>query len=132
MTIPALARPASRIVRFSLYLALALVPGRVAAEPQARLVHCGSATCLRLSGHRPDAAVAVRIAGHDLAVEGGRSWRAIVPIETARNWANASGDRLTLILADMRTGTARLDSVAVPPGALGKRIELATLMVSAH
>lgn len=132
MIIPAPARPVSRITRISLCLALALVPGRVAAAVQARLVHCGSATCLRLSGHRPDSAVAIRIAGNDLAVAGGRSWHAIVPIEAARNWANASGDRLLLTLIDMRTGTTRMDSVEVPPGALGKRIELAALIVSAH
>lgn len=132
MAIPAPARPASRIIRLSLCLVFALAPEHVAAGSQARLVNCGSATCLRLSGHRVDPAVAVRIAGHDLSVEGGRSWRAVVPIEAARNWANASRDRLTLTLADTRTGTTRTDMVAVPPGALGRRVELATLMVTAH
>lgn len=132
MAIPARARSAAKIGLFSLCLALATVPAGASASPQARLVHCGGGTCLRLSGHRAHSAVAIRIAGHDLAVEGGRSWRATVPIETARGWAGASGDRLTLILADRQAGTETIDAIAVPPGALGRRIELATLMVSAH
>lgn len=65
-------------------------------------------------------------------MEGGRAWRTTVPIETARGWAHPRGDTLTLTLADRRTGTETEDAVTVPPGALGRRIELATLMVSAH
>jgi hypothetical protein len=107
-------------------------PGSVAASPQAQLVHCGGATCLRLSGHRPNSATAIRIAGRDLTVEGGRSWHTTVPIETARGWAQARGDSLTLTLADTRTGTETADAVALPPGALGRHVELATLVVSAQ
>jgi len=132
MAIPARTRPAARIFRLSLYIALAVTPGSVAASPQAQLVHCGNATCLRISGHRAHSAVSVRVAGHDLAVEGERSWHAVVPIETARGWAAASDNTLALTLADTRAGTETEDAVAVPPGALGRRIELATLIVSAH
>jgi hypothetical protein len=132
MTTSAQRRAAVRISLLCLCLGLAVPPASAAAPPQARLVHCGGGTCLRLSGRRSHAAVAIRVAGHDLAVAGGRSWRATVPIETARGWANAHGDRLTLTLADMRTGTETADTVTMPPGALGRRVELATLMVSAH
>lgn len=113
-------------------LALVTTPGHAAAAPQARLVHCGDETCLRISGHRPHAAVVVRVAGHALAVEGEHSWRTTVPLTTARDWANASGDTLMLTLADPLTGTERVDAVTLPPGALGKRVELATLVVRAY
>jgi len=132
MAIPVQTRAASRIFLLSLGFALVAMPANAVSSSQARLVHCGDATCLRISGHRPHSAVAIRIAGHDLAVEGGRAWRTTVPIETARGWAHPRGDTLTLTLADRRTGTETEDAVTVPPGALGRRIELATLMVSAH
>jgi len=113
-------------------LATVTAPGNLVAAPQARLVHCGDETCLRISGHRPHSAVVVRIAGHSLAVMGGHSWRTTVPLRTARDWVNASSDTVTLNLTDPRTGTETVDAVALPPGALGKRVELATLVVHAY
>ena len=132
MAIPARSRAAARISRLFICIALAALPGRVMASPRALLVYCGNATCLRLSGHRTHAAVAIRVAGHPLAVVGGRSWHAEVPLDTAREWANASGEMLALTLIDPRAQTETVDAVAVPPGALGRRIELASLVVSAH
>jgi len=114
-------------------LALIAIPGSaVAAAPKARLVHCGDATCLRIFGRRPHAAVAVRVAGRPLKVEGNRSWRATVPLATARDWASADGGRLTVTLTDARSGGESIEIVTLPPGALGKRIELANLIVSAY
>jgi hypothetical protein len=118
--------------RLFLGLAMAATPGFALAASQARLVHCGGETCLRISGHRAHSAVIVRVAGRDLAVDGGRSWRATVPLGAARDWTNRSGDMLMLTLADTRSGTERVDAVALPPGALGKRVELATLVIGAH
>jgi hypothetical protein len=111
---------------------MAATPASVVAAPQAQLVHCGDDTCLRISGHRSHSAVAVRIAGRDLAVEGERNWHATVPLTAARDWMNVSGDTLTLIMADTRTGTETATAVSLPPGALGKHIELATLVVRAY
>ena len=102
------------------------------AAPKARLVHCGNATCLRISGRRPHAAVAIRVSGHPLAVEGNRSWHATMPLATARDWASAHDGTLMVTLADARTGGESTEIVTPPPGALGKRIELATLIVSAY
>lgn len=116
----------------SLGLAMAAIPDTAVAAPKARLVHCGDATCLRISGRRPHAAVAVRLAGHPLMVEGNRSWRATVPLTTARDWASADGGTLTVTLIDSRSGSESVERVALPPGALGKRIELANLIVSAY
>lgn len=103
-----------------------------AAAPQARLVRCGAETCLRISGHRPDPTVAIRIAGQDLAVEGARAWRVTVPLATARNWANRSGDTVVITQANRHDGAETSAAVALPPGALGRRLELASLMVRAH
>lgn len=102
------------------------------AEPQARLVHCGQETCLRLSGQRAQATGAIWIEGHELAVEGGRRWRATVPMATAREWGTPSGGSLTLAVVDTPGKIERLESVALPPGALGRQVELATLIVRAH
>lgn len=111
---------------------MAATPASVVAAPQAQLVHCGDDTCLRISGHRSDSAVAIRIAGRDLAVEGERKWRTTVPLKAARDWMNAAGDTLILTMTDTRTRAEAAEAVSLPPGALGKRIELATLVVRAY
>jgi len=113
-------------------LAMSAFPETAIAAPKARLVHCGDATCLRISGRRPHAAVAVRVAGHPVAVEGNRSWRATMPLAMARDWAGADGGTLMMTLTDPRTGGESSEAVTLPPGALGKRIELASLVVRAH
>jgi hypothetical protein len=106
--------------------------GSMAAAAQARLVHCGSETCLRLSGRRANAAVAVRIAGQILAVEGIHAWRVTVPLREARDWRRAADGTLPVTLSDAATGTETMDVAAPPPGALGRRVDLATLIVRAH
>ena len=65
-------------------------------------------------------------------VEGKRSWRATVALATARDWASDHGGTLTATLADARTGDESTEVVMLPPGALGKRIELASLVVNAY
>lgn len=98
----------------------------------AKLVRCGADSCLRLSGHRAGAEVAVRVDGHDLHVEGERAWRATVPLSTARTWAIGRGYSVAVTLVDVGAGTERRQSVALPPGSLGSRLELASLVVRAH
>jgi hypothetical protein len=113
-------------------LALAAIPGAAVAGPRSRLVNCGDKTCLRISGHRSSSAVTIRIAQKPLTVEGDRAWRATVPLSTAREGANASLDRLMLTMTDVKTGVEMVDTVALPPGALGRRVELASLDVNAY
>jgi hypothetical protein len=76
--------------------------------------------------------VAVRVAGEDLAVEGGRSWRATVSLATARGWAGTGDGTLMITLVDARTGGEDTEVVALPPGAIGKRLEISSLTVSAY
>jgi len=120
----------TRAVGLSCGLAVFAAP--LSARTQAQLVHCGADTCLRLSGHRPAVTTAVRIGERELAVDGGRAWQATVPLSTARTWPVARGYALNLVLADAGSGMDRAERVSLPPGALGSRIELVSLEVSAR
>lgn len=95
-------------------------------------MHCGAGTCLRVSGRRTDQDVVVRIAGRGVAVEGQRSWRTILPLATAREGLDAAGQLLRLSLVDPTTGNEEVQTALLPPGALGRPVELATLTVHAH
>ena len=132
MASPIRVLPASRIVALVLGLAVASVPAGMADAAQARLTRCGADTCLLLSGRRAGRAVVVGIAGHDLAVVGDHAWHMSVPLSTARDWPGAQVGMLRLTLTDPASGTQTADAAALPPGALGRRIELATLVVRAH
>jgi hypothetical protein len=107
-------------------------PAKAAPETRARLVHCGTDTCLRLDGHRPSAATDVWIGGHDLAVSGGRKWHALVPLSAARDWVVGSGYCVRISLTDPITARQTTSMVALPPGALGPPLELASLVVRAR
>ena len=63
---------------------------------------------------------------------GGRNWRLTVPLTTAREWGSSTGDALSLALFDPRSNTETQERVELPPGALGRRVELATLIVRAR
>ncbi|TPG21819.1 hypothetical protein EAH87_05145 [Sphingomonas koreensis] len=107
-------------------------PAKAAPETAARLVHCGTDTCLRLDGHRLSAATEVWIDGHELAVSGGRKWHAIVPLSAARGWAVGSGYCVRISLIDPITARQTSSMAALPPGALGPPLELASFVVRAH
>ena len=124
--------PRSFVSRLLSGLVLVALPGIAAAEPRARLVHCGSDTCLRLTGTRVHPAVQVRIAGRDIPVEGARSWQVTMPLAATRGLVDASGQTLTITLADPRTGTQQTQAAMLPPGALGRPVELASLTIYAH
>ncbi len=108
------------------------VPAQAERTARAKLVHCGADSCLRLSGRRPAATTAIRIGGRELAVDGDRRWRATVPLTVARTWPIVRGYALRVVLADTAAGMERSETVMLPPGALGSRIEMASLVVSAR
>ncbi|WP_076073010.1 hypothetical protein [Sphingomonas montana] len=123
------------IVPFAgLFCALTMVaaPAQGARAMRARLVQCGPESCLRLSGYRPSATAVVRIGARALAVDGGRKWQATVPLTVARTWPIARGYALRVVVADPDTLTERSERVLLPPGALGSRNEIASLVVSAR
>jgi hypothetical protein len=132
MAVPAPTWPTTKIAGLILGLATIAAPLQAAHAPQARLVHCGGETCLRISGHRQGPAVAIRIDGRDLAVDGGRTWQITVPLAMARAWAAPSGGALTVTLVDTQGGTESTETAVLPPGALGRRVELASLVVRAR
>ncbi|MBB3349230.1 MULTISPECIES: hypothetical protein [unclassified Sphingomonas] len=126
----------------SLFLALtgcAVLSAGLSASPaaaeraaSARLVHCGKATCLRLSGRRDGAATELRVDGRVLSVVGERSWQVTVPLAQARTWRLTRGYAVPITLVDRASGAERMLAVPVPPGALGARVELASLIVRAR
>ncbi len=123
----------SALGRFALAGACIAAAGATPAfATEARLVHCGTDTCLRLSGRRADPAVAIQVAERDLQVLGGRRWRIDVPLAAARLWQGVARDRLTITLADARTGSRRSETALLPPGALAGRIELAELVIGTN
>lgn len=98
-------------------------------DARSRLEHCGSATCLLVTGHRADPTSPVMLAGHPVTVLGGRKWRASVPIETVRTWFPTRARVIAV-----RLGGVDGEEVAVPLpiGMLGSSIELASLEVRAR
>lgn len=122
-------RPLSRLLSG---FALVASPGAVAAAPRAMLVHCGVDTCLRVTGKRAHAAVEVRIAGRAVAVAGAGSWHATLPLAATRSGVDSSGQLLVLTLVDPLTGVEQVQTAILPPGALGRPVELASLVVYAH
>ena len=98
-------------------------------DAQTRLQHCGEETCLMVTGHRPDAATPVLLAGRTVAVRGQRKWRASVPLKTVRTWFPTYARAITVRVggADGQEAAARL-----PIGLLGSGVELASLEVRAR
>ena len=110
----------------SLSGAVVAAPGPIGAET--RLRTCGSDVCLVVTGSRPDAAAAVSLGGHDVAVRGGRSWRATVPLDTLRAWSAPFARSIHVAIAGPGGGEA---DARLPIGLLGQPAELAFLDVRA-
>lgn len=98
-------------------------------DARTRLHHCGSETCLMVTGKRPDAGAAVLLAGHPVAVLGRRNWRVSVPLETVRSWFPTYARAITV-----RLGGTDGEEIAVPLpiGMLGSGVELASIEVRAR
>ncbi|MDP3908622.1 hypothetical protein [Novosphingobium sp.] len=93
------------------------------AAPSARLVECGSESCLLISGRRADTTASISINGHVVAAEGARRWRVRVPVETVRAWSVPYARTLTVSVA----GVSR--DARLPIGLLGKAENLAMVIV---
>lgn len=121
-------------LRFLATLAAAtLLPGALAARPgpvlaSARLRHCGADLCLLVAGRRADAAAAVSLAGHDVAVQGRHSWHVAVPLATVRAWSAPFARSILVAVAGRDGGQV---SAPLPIGLFGATA-LALLDVSAR
>lgn len=94
-----------------------------ATQPSTRLVECGAASCLLVTGHRDDAKSNISINGHAVSVEGGRKWRARVPVETVRAWSTPYARTIEVSV------DGALEDADLPIGLLGHAGDLAMLIV---
>lgn len=112
-------------------LPLLLVAGTAQARDlgrDARLRACGDDTCVVLTGERADADDAVTVAGHPVAVEGGRRFAVAVPVDQVRAWSAPYARTIAVTTTD-RSGTVTTRDVRLPIGLLGHVTELAALEV---
>lgn len=97
-----------------------------AAEPYTRLVSCGVADCLLVSGHRADPRAQVLVNGHPIAVEGGKSWKAVLPLDTVRAWSRPLARSIDV---NIGTDVSESQRAALPIGLLGHAKDIAFLVV---
>ena len=100
-----------------------------ASAASTRLVRCGSASCLLVSGHRDDATSMVSINGRAIAVEGKRKWQARLPVQTVRYWSAPRARTIEVMLYNPRTQDLSYERPDLPIGLMG-HIDLALLVVS--
>lgn len=55
-----------------------------------------------------------------------------MPLSTVRHWPITHDYTLAITFADADEGRAYTEAVSLPPGSLGTRLELASLIVRAH
>ena len=103
------------------------VPAAAAAESASTRLHrCGEAVCLMVRGWRSDPAEPVLIEGRQVTVDGGRHWRASLPLATVERWVRPFARS---ILIETGGAEARSHKAALPIGVLGQTTDLAFLSV---
>ncbi|WP_225205727.1 hypothetical protein [Novosphingobium huizhouense] len=108
-------------------LALALAGAATPAHAaQAKLVRCGAADCLLVTGQRADPAAAVTVNDHPVAVAGGRRWKAKITVATVRAWSEPHARSIAVAVAGAVAETP------LPTGMLGHPKDLAMLVVRAR
>ncbi|MFC0203962.1 hypothetical protein [Novosphingobium soli] len=111
-------------------MALSLASPAIAApEGSARLVSCAEADCLLVSGSRAHAGAAVRINGHPVQPQGGRTWKVLLPVDTVRAWSLPGARNIAVTTLDPETKGAVTTQVRLPIGMLGSITELASLVI---
>ncbi|MFK4874273.1 hypothetical protein [Novosphingobium sp. ZW T3_23] len=100
-----------------------------APREKARLVSCGAADCLLLSGVRADAGQEVQVNGHSVPVEGGRGWKVLLPVETVRAWSRPGARSIAVGITPSKAEEGALHQVVLPIGMLGSITELAYLVI---
>ncbi|MBB3861526.1 hypothetical protein GGQ88_002810 [Novosphingobium hassiacum] len=113
----------SAITLAALLAAGLCAPALAAPTPSTRLVHCDAGNCLVVTGRRADAAAPVSINGHAVQVRGTRKWRAVVPVQTVREWSEPYARTVTVSVAASDT------EADLPIGLLGHAEKLAMLVV---
>lgn len=122
--------------RSALVLACVLAAGGLAAPASAasdastKLIRCGRQSCLLVSGHRDDPSAVISINGQPVSVEGQRSWRISVPVDTVRQWSAPYAREIEVSFRDPGTQRESADIVDLPIGLLGNVTDLASLEIS--
>ena len=114
----------------ALLLASFASPASAAPEARAKLVHCGTESCLRISGHRESPTSIVRINGNVVPAEGRRKWAVELPIHTVRDWSAPHARTIEVSLSDPGTRRGATATVDLPIGLLGGVTDLAALVVN--
>jgi hypothetical protein len=112
-------------------LAAVIAMPAVAHPATARLVSCGTDSCLLVRGHRAEAHAEVRINDRVVDAEGGRSWQVSLPMQTVKDWSGPFARTLRVSVSDP-SGAAHAEAVRLPVGLLGHDLELAYLVVRAR
>lgn len=115
-----------RLKTFALSALLAsgmAAPSLAAPAPSAKLVNCGSESCLLVSGHRDEATSEVSINGHVVAAQGAHKWRLRLPVNTVRAWSEPYARTISVSVAGAE------HEADLPIGMLGHTSNLAMLVV---
>jgi len=107
-------------------------PALADAAPSTRLVSCGEASCLLVSGNRETTSSEVRINGHRVDVQGNRRWRVNLPVETVRDWSVPFARRIEVSTGDPLTSEKQVRHAILPIGLLGHVPDLASLVITLH
>jgi len=118
-----------RTVAATVALAAIASPALAAGSPQTRLVSCGEASCLVVTGHRASARAAVLINGHEVSPQGARNWKVSLPVETVRAWSEPLARSIEVTTYEASSG-ATTNSARLPIGLLGTTTKLDRIVIS--
>jgi hypothetical protein len=107
-------------------------PALANAAPSTRLVSCGEASCLMVSGERATTTSEVRVNGHRVDVQGNRKWHVSLPVETVRDWSVPFARRIEVSTGDPLTSERQVRHAILPIGLLGHVPDLASLVITLH
>jgi len=108
---------------------LTAIPATAGDNLSIRVVDCSAGSCLIVRGRRENSGAQVTINGRPVVVQGTRSWRVSVPVETLRQWSAPHARSITVAITDTRTGATTTAQARLPIGLLGHSQDLAMLVV---
>ena len=121
---------------FALFLsivALAATPLSAKSDETAktRLVSCGEASCLLITGRRDHVGQTISINGRQMSVNGDKSWMIVLPIEAVRALCSESANTLHVTVVDGASGLTNTGTARLPIGLLGDSSRLGSIEVTA-
>ena len=114
----------------AILLGVTASPATASGTMETQVVRCGDISCLLVTGYRNDLAAIVTINGRQVPVEGGHAWRAVLPVETIREWSQPHAREIEVSLHNAEQRQITKDIVDLPIGLLGNITGLAALKIS--